>query len=516
MTPRVTWLLPVKDGMPFLPETLASIEAQTSRDWEILAWDNGSTDGTLDVLREWIPSRLPGRVISDRPLTLAACLAALVRECRTDLCARIDADDVNAPDRLARQLAFLDGHPDVAAVGSWTRRLDAQGETRGLLHTPPPEHEAIIRYMLRATGLAHPTVLFRRTAVLEAGNYRDVPQAEDYDLWLRMAARHKLANIDAPLVDYRVHPRGATLVQKSQNVLDGAMNEHFAVNAPALFGCSPDEARRLRGKRHPFAFGALYRMARHRHRQGGPDVRGQLRSEEFRAAGWDYAARRDVGSRLMLAAADPERGALRREAVSVLKSVGHALGLARPFRAVRRLLRGSPPPPDPQAEWLAAQALRGAIHPSLEFTGAERGFDCVDLGVEFGIERDVTVWIAEEEGAAPRLTVGDRVFVGRNTYLGVFHPITIGRSSLIGAYSYLISASHVFARRDVPIQDQGFVGAPIVIEDDVWLGTRVVVLPGVRIGRGAIVAAGSVVNRDIPPFEIWGGAPARFIKQRPG
>ena len=58
---------------------------------------------------------------------------------------------------------------------------------------------------------------------------------------------------------------------------------------------------------------------------------------------------------------------------------------------------------------------------------------------------------------------------------------------------------------DIAIKDQGFEGAPITIEDDVWLGTHVVVLPGVTIGRGAIVSAGSVVNRDIPAWEIWGG-----------
>src|SRR5438552_5677499 len=104
---RVTWLMPVKNGMPYLSETLASIEAQTYRDWEILVWDNGSTDGTLDELRRWIPSRLPGRIIDNRPLSLGNSLAALVEAAGTELCARIDADDVNYPERLERQVAFL-------------------------------------------------------------------------------------------------------------------------------------------------------------------------------------------------------------------------------------------------------------------------------------------------------------------------------------------------------------------------------------------------------------------------
>ncbi len=58
MSVPVTWLVPVKDGMPYLPETLASIEAQTYRNWQILSWDNGSTDGTVAELHKWIPSRM--------------------------------------------------------------------------------------------------------------------------------------------------------------------------------------------------------------------------------------------------------------------------------------------------------------------------------------------------------------------------------------------------------------------------------------------------------------------------
>jgi acetyltransferase-like isoleucine patch superfamily enzyme len=106
--------------------------------------------------------------------------------------------------------------------------------------------------------------------------------------------------------------------------------------------------------------------------------------------------------------------------------------------------------------------------------------------------------------------------VGQNTYLGVHLPIQTGKQVMIGAYSHLTSANHCFARRDIPIQEQGFVGAPIVIEDEAWLGTHVVVLPGVKIGKGAMIGAGSVVTKDVPAWEIWGGVPARFIKMRPG
>ena len=106
--------------------------------------------------------------------------------------------------------------------------------------------------------------------------------------------------------------------------------------------------------------------------------------------------------------------------------------------------------------------------------------------------------------------------IDRNSYIGVHQTITIGRNVLIAAYYYIISGNHCYASRQIPIQKQGFfLGKPITIGDDVWLGTHVVVLEGVNIGTGAVVGTGSLVNKDIPPYEIWAGVPAKFIKERP-
>ena len=111
--PAVTLLMPVFNGMPFLPETLESIERQDYKNWEIIVWDNGSTDGTLEELHRWIPTRLPGRVISGEPLKLGPSFARLVEAARSELCARIDADDVMFPKRLTMQVAFMQEHPEV-------------------------------------------------------------------------------------------------------------------------------------------------------------------------------------------------------------------------------------------------------------------------------------------------------------------------------------------------------------------------------------------------------------------
>ena len=210
MSERVTWLLPVKNGMPYLPETLASIEAQTYTDWEIIAWDNNSTDGTLEELHRWIPARLPGRIISDKPLSLGNSLAALVELARTELCARIDADDLNHPERLAQQVAFMIDNPRVGLLGADVNFIDARGRKCPDLwsqhHT-----DAEIRWNLRwTTSFNHPAVMFRRSVVLAAGNYADCMPYEDHDLWYRVAQIAEVANLPARLVDYRIHESSVT------------------------------------------------------------------------------------------------------------------------------------------------------------------------------------------------------------------------------------------------------------------------------------------------------------------
>lgn len=93
--------------------------------------------------------------------------------------------------------------------------------------------------------------------------------------------------------------------------------------------------------------------------------------------------------------------------------------------------------------------------------------------------------------------------------------VTLGDGVRIGAHSLFIATDHNFARRDVPIFEQGTRQRGIRVGSDVYVGSNVTVLDGVTIGRGAVLAAGAVVTRDVPPFAIAGGVPARVIKHRP-
>jgi acetyltransferase-like isoleucine patch superfamily enzyme len=521
MNDRVTWLIPIKNGMPYLTETLASIESQTYTNWEIIAWDNGSTDGTLEELQKWIPDRLPGKIVTGEPLSVGASLARLVEMSETELCARIDADDINLPQRLEKQIEFLGENPDIAVVSASMYLINEQGVVEKDLYILPTEHSDIVYGMLQRNTISHPAVMFRKSVVLQVGNYQDKPNIEDYDLWLRISQIARFANLSIPLVKYRVHSNSVTQRAIKENRLRDIMDVCLSENALQTFGCSKRDMEFLLKRRHPLAALPIWRIARHLHKtrkRYGEKYEGHfyetLSARPFVKSVKPFVARHDILSYFSLIVFRSLKSFTREKMRAKFKKMG---------RKTRRTIATNNdtnhlPISDSNemAEWLEQmQARHCNIHPSLTFLGLPKPYPYVDISEGSVIERESTIWISQDMGANPKLEMGKRAYIGRNTFIGVFKPIKIGECVLIGAYCYIISANHNYETRDIPIMDQGFVGAPIMIEDDVWLGTHVVVLPGVTIGKGAIVGAHSLVNKDIPPYEIWGGVPARFLKKRP-
>ena len=123
---------------------------------------------------------------------------------RAPLIARLDADDVAAPERLARQLAFLDAHPEIGLLGTGAIEIDATGREVGRV-VPPAADADIRRALIRRNVFVHSSVVMRRHALASAGGYdATFPVAQDYDLWLRLARVTRLANLPDPLVTRRL------------------------------------------------------------------------------------------------------------------------------------------------------------------------------------------------------------------------------------------------------------------------------------------------------------------------
>lgn len=112
------------------------------------------------------------------------------------------------------------------------------------------------------------------------------------------------------------------------------------------------------------------------------------------------------------------------------------------------------------------------------------------------------------------LRIGNNCGINDYSFIVSNYGVTIGDNVMIAEHVSIRDADHVFDDADLPIIQQGFVGAPIIIEDDVWIGRGVAILKGVRIGRGAVIGANAVVNQDVPPYAIAVGVPARAIKMR--
>ena len=110
--------------------------------------------------------------------------------------------------------------------------------------------------------------------------------------------------------------------------------------------------------------------------------------------------------------------------------------------------------------------------------------------------------------------MGDNSNLGDFSFVGAAGGVEIGSNVLGGQGVRFHSENHIIERVDIPIKKQGVTNRGIVVGDDVWLGSGVIILDGVHIGSGAVVAAGSVVNKDVPPNAVVGGAPARILKQR--
>ena len=211
--PAISVVLPVYNAEAYVREAVESILAQSFTDFELIAVDDGSTDGGGAVLRE-LAARDTRIVLVERPNDgLVSALNEGIARARAEFIARMDADDVAMPERFALQHARMIQEPELAVLGSFIRVMDGGGNIIRLGEYPLTP-KAAARHVERGCPVAHPAVMMRRDAVLKAGGYRKAfRHAEDYDLWLRMSGSgHAMANLPWPLLNYREHGANVSAV----------------------------------------------------------------------------------------------------------------------------------------------------------------------------------------------------------------------------------------------------------------------------------------------------------------
>ncbi|WP_312491053.1 glycosyltransferase [Sphingomonas sp.] len=204
-SPRITVALSVYNNGPYLAAALDSVLAQSFGDFELLIVNDGSTDDSRAIIDAYAARDARVRAIHQANHGLVPSLNLMIAQARGAYIARMDGDDVALPERFARQVAFLDAHPDHGVVGTRVIPITETGEPRtdwSIDH--PIEAEAVHAALEAGPLLCHPSVMMRRSLVTQVGGYRAAYRhCEDYDLWLRLDERTRMANLPERLLLYR-------------------------------------------------------------------------------------------------------------------------------------------------------------------------------------------------------------------------------------------------------------------------------------------------------------------------
>ncbi|WP_136515996.1 glycosyltransferase [Geomonas edaphica] len=215
-TPAVSILMPVRNEEKHLRAALASLSAQSFKDWELVAVDDGSRDATPELLARAAAADARIRVLQTGGLGLVPALNMGLAACRADLIARMDGDDVCHPARLAAQVDYLADHKEVGLLACSFRHFPRHRVGMGMSGYERWQnallgHEEISADLFVESPFVHPSVIFRKGEIERTGGYRDMGWPEDYDLWLRMAAAGtRFARLPETLFYWRERPERTT------------------------------------------------------------------------------------------------------------------------------------------------------------------------------------------------------------------------------------------------------------------------------------------------------------------
>jgi glycosyltransferase involved in cell wall biosynthesis len=202
--PEVSVLMAVCNGARFLREAIESVLYQTLTDFEFLIVDDGSTDNTRQIIQSYEDPRVR-LVVNGKNLGLARSLNLGLSLARADLVARMDADDISEPQRLSRQVAFMQANPETGLGGSWYREIDEAGRIVSRCKLPC-EHVAILWSLLFYCPIVHSAAIMRKSALERVGVYDEtLTYSMDYELWSRISNCMAVANLDEYLVRWRRH-----------------------------------------------------------------------------------------------------------------------------------------------------------------------------------------------------------------------------------------------------------------------------------------------------------------------
>lgn len=215
-SPLVTVLMPVYNASPYLKQAIESILEQTYDNYEFLIIDDGSTDASLSIIRQYATANSKLRVVSRSNRGLVNTLNEGVLLARGKYIARQDADDMSLPLRLEKQVLFMERHTDALLVGSNYEFIDSQGAVSGATDVFT-KHNDIKPALIFSNQFGHGTVMVDKNGLINSGLYdANYAHAEDYELWSRIADRGSVYNLSDILYQWRMHSQNITTMKAEE------------------------------------------------------------------------------------------------------------------------------------------------------------------------------------------------------------------------------------------------------------------------------------------------------------
>jgi glycosyltransferase involved in cell wall biosynthesis len=228
-TPQISVLMSVYNGELFLRESIESILGQTFGDYEFIIINDGSTDGTKEILDKFSATDTRIKVINQKNRGQASSFNKHYKYARAGYIAIMDSDDISLPTRFEKQIKFLENHPEIGILGTWIELINEEGHVTGKWCTPVLP--GLVKWGLTySASIAHATVLMRRTIFSQLKGYNErTPYAADYDLWIRAVNLTKAANLPEVLYKYRIWGKSvcATFKNEQFDNTTGVINSYL-------------------------------------------------------------------------------------------------------------------------------------------------------------------------------------------------------------------------------------------------------------------------------------------------
>lgn len=255
---RVSVVIPAYDAASFIEKTLESVRTQTYRAFEVVVVDDGSTDGTHEVVERWLAQTgVNGRCIRQPNKKIAGARNTGIRAAGGKFVALLDHDDLWDPPKLEVVMAEFDRHPEVDLV-CHNERVTRDGETVGITRNGPWVEGMYDALLFHGNALSPSATVVRRDAALSIGGFREDPEfntVEDYDFWMRLSRQARFLFIDRVLGEYTLVDRAASrrIDYHASNTVK-VLQDHFR----SRFGDKPAPRDRLRMRKR---LAAVYRSA---------------------------------------------------------------------------------------------------------------------------------------------------------------------------------------------------------------------------------------------------------------